>query len=169
MAEKFAFANGFTLHGEEVIDAAKSAVEAACPGVVSCADILSFATRDVVVLAGLRNFPMVAGRRDGTVSLASEVPGNLPDPFSNVEKMTEIFNKKGFSQAELVILLGAHSIGGAHCFTFTNRLYNITDPALDVNMAQQLKNTCPVQTQNADVSKDAKVLSRLQPFHLLAK
>jgi peroxidase len=163
MAEKFAFANGFTLHGENVIDAAKSALEAACPGVVSCADILSFAMRDVVVLAGLQNFPMVSGRRDGTVSLASEVPANLPDPLSNVDQMTETFNRRGFSQEELVILLGAHSIGGAHCFTFTNRLYNVTDPALDVNMAQQLKNACPAQS-HADVSKDAKVLSQLQPF-----
>ncbi|KAJ3686837.1 hypothetical protein LUZ61_016001 [Rhynchospora tenuis] len=156
MPEKLAFANGFTLHGEGVIDAAKSAVEAACPGIVSCADILSFATRDVAVLAGLQNFPMAAGRRDGTVSLASEA-AILPDPLSPVAKMTESFNKKGFSQAELVILLGAHSIGGAHCFTFTNRLYNKTDPALDANLAKELKNTCPMRLPGSDVSKDAKV------------
>lgn len=151
------------MHGIEVIDAAKAALEAACPGIVSCADILSFATRDASVLAGIQYFPMVAGRRDGTVSLASEVPGKLPDPISTVEKMTQMFNQKGFSQAELVTLLGAHSVGGAHCFTFTNRLYNETDPALEANLAQKLKNACP-QTQDPDVTKDAKVLSQLEPF-----
>lgn len=154
--EKFAFANGFTLHGQDVIDAAKAALEAACPGVVSCADILSFATRDVAVMAGLQDFPMVGGRRDGTVSLASEVPQNLPDPISNVDKMTQIFNQRGFSQEELVVLLGAHSVGGAHCFTFVNRLYNVTDPALNANMAQQLKSVCP-DGAHSDVTKDAKV------------
>uniref|UniRef100_A0A6V7QSG1 peroxidase n=1 Tax=Ananas comosus var. bracteatus TaxID=296719 RepID=A0A6V7QSG1_ANACO len=63
--------------GFDTVIKAKEAVEAECPGVVSCADILAIAARDVVALAGGPNFTVELGRLDGLISNASllDVPG----------------------------------------------------------------------------------------------
>ncbi|XP_010550209.1 PREDICTED: peroxidase 55 [Tarenaya hassleriana] len=134
--------------GFDTLSKAKLAVETHCPGVVSCADILALAARDVVLLVGGPRFEVELGRLDGRVSKASEVAGKLPGPDMNLEELTDIFGKNNLSQADMIALSGAHTIGFSHCSRFSRRIYNFTalmplDPSLDAAYAQQLKAACP--------------------------
>lgn len=115
---------------------------------VSCADILALAARDVVNLAYGPYWPVELGRRDGLISKASDVKGKLPDPEMHVKELAAIFDKNGLSMRDMVALSGAHTVGFAHCSRFKKRLYNYnstmrTDPSFNKYYAQQLKVACP--------------------------
>ncbi|XVE67683.1 hypothetical protein DITRI_Ditri09bG0008100 [Diplodiscus trichospermus] len=140
--------------GFDTVTKAKSAVEAKCPGVVSCADILAIAARDVIGLAGGPPFAVELGRRDGLVSQASRVAGKLPEPNFNLTQLNTIFATNNLTQTDMIALSGAHTVGFSHCNRFANRLYSFSpsspvDPDLDPTYAQQLKQACP---QNVDPS-----------------
>ncbi|KAL6329812.1 hypothetical protein AAG906_037523 [Vitis piasezkii] len=144
------------LIGYEVIDEAKTRLEAACPGVVSCADILALAARDSVVLTKGLTWKVPTGRRDGRVSLASNV-NNLPGPRDSVEVQKKKFADKGLNDQDLVTLVGGHTIGTAACQAFRYRLYNFStttangaDPSMDATFVTQLQALCPA---NGDASR----------------
>ncbi|KAI3983478.1 hypothetical protein MKX01_038898 [Papaver californicum] len=133
--------------GFDTVIKAKQAVEASCPGVVSCADVLVIAARDVVVLAGGPSFNVELGRRDGLVSKASRVAGNLPEPDSHLDELNSMFRKHNLDQTDMIALSGAHTLGFSHCERISKRLYSFSpsqiDPSLDSNYAQQLLSDCP--------------------------
>ncbi|KAK1567008.1 hypothetical protein Q3G72_007175 [Acer saccharum] len=128
--------------GFDTVIKAKEAVEAVCPGIVSCADILAIAARDVVVLAGGPSFTVELGRRDGLISNKYRVQDNIPEPDFNLTQLTTLFSRKNLSQFDMIALSGAHSIGFSHCSSFTNRLYPSVDPSLNQSYAEQLKEMC---------------------------
>ncbi|KAL8244713.1 hypothetical protein R6Q59_010971 [Mikania micrantha] len=146
-----------SISGYEVIDEIKAKLEAACPGIVSCADIVALAARDAVSFQFQREmWPVFTGRKDGRVSLASDVAGNLPSANANFTTLLSQFGTKGLNLVDLVTLSGAHTIGISHCALVSRRLYNFTgigdaDPSLDPVYAQSLRKLCPNPVNPATV------------------
>ncbi|KAL1831777.1 hypothetical protein ACET3Z_001428 [Daucus carota] len=152
-AEKTARPN-LLLRGYDVIEDAKTQLEAACPGVVSCADILALAARDATVEVGALTYRVPTGRRDGRVSLASDT-ANLPSFTDSVAVQKKKFADVGLSAQDLVTLVGGHTIGTVACQFVSYRLYNFTnsggaDPTIDPSFLPTLQSLCP---KNGDGNK----------------
>ncbi|KAF8378917.1 hypothetical protein HHK36_030266 [Tetracentron sinense] len=134
--------------GFDVFFRSKRALELQCPGAVSCADVITIATRDLVNLVGGPRWEVQKGRRDGLVSKASRVSGNLPQVNHTISQLISLFNSKGLTVLDMVALSGAHTIGFSHCKEFMPRIYayNQTfdiDPTMDQGYARTLRSPCP--------------------------
>ncbi|KAI8557198.1 hypothetical protein RHMOL_Rhmol05G0317600 [Rhododendron molle] len=134
--EKSAGPNANSLRGFDVIDTIKSQVEKLCPGVVSCADILTVAARDATVAVR----PYLIGR-DSTTASASAANSNLPSPASSLSALITAFSNKGFTAKEMVALSGSHTIGQSRCTVFRSRVYNETN--IDSQFATSVQSKCP--------------------------
>ncbi|XP_010521026.1 PREDICTED: peroxidase 69-like [Tarenaya hassleriana] len=136
-----------SLRGFEVIDDAKTQLEASCPNTVSCADILALAARDVVLLTGGTTWAVPLGRLDGRISQASDV--NLPAPSDPVPVQKQDFAAKNLNTQDLVTLVGGHTLGTAGCGVFRNRFFNFNntgspDPAINPTFVPQIQSQCPL-------------------------
>ncbi|KAL6221696.1 hypothetical protein ACLB2K_005091 [Fragaria x ananassa] len=145
-AERNALPN-LGLRGFEVIDDAKAQLEASCPGIVSCADIVALAARDSVDLSDGPSWRVPTGRRDGRISSSSQA-SNLPSPLDSIAVQRQKFAAKGLGDHDLVTLVGAHTIGQTDCLFFRYRLYNFTatgnsDPTISQASLAQLQALCP--------------------------
>nr|CAB3451652.1 unnamed protein product [Digitaria exilis] len=158
-AEKDATPN-LTLRGFGSVQRVKERLEQACPGTVSCADVLALMARDAVVLARGPSWPVGLGRRDGRVSIANET-NQLPPPTANFTRLVQMFAAKGLGVKDLVVLSGGHTLGTAHCNLFSDRLYNFTgannladvDPALDATYLARLRSRCRSLADNTTLNE----------------
>ncbi|KAG6546838.1 hypothetical protein Mapa_011691 [Marchantia paleacea] len=110
LAEKDGAGNVFSVRGYEVIDNIKEALEAVCPHTVSCADIITLASRDAIASIGGPSWSVKSGRFDAIASYAEETLRFLPPPSANFSLLSQMFAQKGFSEREMVVLSGKKSI-----------------------------------------------------------
>ncbi|OWM65647.1 peroxidase 17 [Punica granatum] len=149
LGEKLALSNINSLRSFEVVDEIKDALERACPGVVSCADIVIMAARDAVALTGGPDWEVKLGRKDSLTASQEDSSNIMPSPRSNATFLINLFAKFNLSARDMVALSGSHSIGQARCFSIMFRLYNQSgtgkpDPAMDPEYRLKLDKLCPL-------------------------
>ena len=108
ISEKNASPNKNSVVGYQVIEDAKSQVEKLCPGVVSCADIVTLAARHALEMVGGPSWSVKLGRRDSTtasLALAEEI---LPGPFAPLDFLIRTFSNNGLSARDMVALSGTY-------------------------------------------------------------
>uniref|UniRef100_A0A7N0UR64 Peroxidase n=1 Tax=Kalanchoe fedtschenkoi TaxID=63787 RepID=A0A7N0UR64_KALFE len=143
VSEKNAAPNRGSARGYEVIDSAKSAVEKICPGVVSCADILSVAARDASVYVGGPTWNVKLGRRDSRTASLSLAEAELPSFKESAQGLIAIFSRKnGMTARDMVALSGAHTLGQAQCQFFRDRVYS-NGTHIDAGFASTRRRGCP--------------------------
>ncbi|KAF8668894.1 hypothetical protein HU200_052098 [Digitaria exilis] len=150
--EKLGPPNFPSLRGFDVIDAAKAALEKACPGVVSCADVVQFAARDAAFfLSGDKVFyNLPAGRFDGRISFENETLAFLPRSILNLSELVTNFKVKGLNVDDLVVLSGSHTVGRSHCSSFSDRISSTSPSDMDAGLATVLKRQCPANPNFTD-------------------
>ncbi|XP_021732592.1 peroxidase P7-like [Chenopodium quinoa] len=140
-SEKSANPNKNSARGFGVVDNIKASLEKACPGVVSCADILAIASRDAVVHYGGPTWKVRLGRRDSFTANRSAANAFIPQPKFNLSNLTSSFAAVGLSFKDMVVLSGAHTVGFARCTSFRPHIYNDTN--IDPTFAKSLQQKCP--------------------------
>ncbi|KAG2262939.1 hypothetical protein Bca4012_012643 [Brassica carinata] len=147
-SEKNAVPNANSTRGFNVVDDIKTALETACPGIVSCSDILALASESSVSLAGGPTWTVLLGRRDSLTANLSGANSGLPSPFEGITNITAKFTAVGLNTTDVVVLSGAHTFGRGACATFSNRLFNFNgtgspDPTLNATLLSSLQQLCP--------------------------
>ncbi|KAH0780798.1 hypothetical protein KY290_000396 [Solanum tuberosum] len=110
------------------------------------AALLRMQFHDCFVNSGGKWYNVETGRKDGKVSLASNV--NLPSPSISVSDSIKVFGNKNLSPTDMVYLLGGHTVGNTHCSLIQDRIYNfnntgVHDPTMSQWLFSELKNKCP--------------------------
>ncbi|XP_022774996.1 peroxidase 17-like [Durio zibethinus] len=149
LGEKLALSNINSLRSFEVVDEVKEALEKACPGIVSCADIIIMAARDAVALTGGPDWVVRLGRKDSLTASQEDSNNIMPSPRANASSLIDLFSQFNLSVKDLVALSGSHSIGEARCFSIMFRLYNQSgsgkpDPAIEPGFREKLDKLCPL-------------------------
>jgi len=81
---------------------------------VSIADLWALAGNTAISAAGGPDIPFQFGRRDICGPSECVEEGRLPDGDKGLDHLRGVFGRMGFSDAEIVALSGAHTLGSCH-------------------------------------------------------
>ncbi|MBA0866291.1 hypothetical protein Goshw_019708 [Gossypium schwendimanii] len=124
----------------DIVDDIKTALENACPGLVSCADILALGSQIGVSLAGGPTWQVPLGRRDSRTA-NQDGTSAIPSPFDDFSVLQRKFRDVGLDDStDLVALSGNLRIYFCHQHYFS-RIG--TDPTLDPTFSDVLAQICP--------------------------
>ncbi|RWW33110.1 hypothetical protein GW17_00002182 [Ensete ventricosum] len=148
-----------TLYYQKTCPNVEKIVSDVCPGVVSCADVLALATRELVLMLGGPFYRVRLGRKDALTSTTGSIAGNLPGPNMTVDQLISLFARRHFTVQELVVLSGAHTVGFSHCSQFASRIFGYDggardahDPAMNPQFAQALQKACADYVKNPTIA-----------------
>ncbi|XP_019169634.1 PREDICTED: anionic peroxidase-like [Ipomoea nil] len=159
--EQTAGGNNNSVRGFEVIEQAKQNVKAKCPYIpVSCADILSIAARDSFTRFTGETYTVTLGRGDARTANLTGANTQLVGPDEELASQIQKFADKGFTETELVALLGVHTVGFSRCPLLC--VPTFINPA----RASTLQCNCPVSPDNTElVGLDPTPLSWDKSFY----
>ncbi|CAH2073431.1 unnamed protein product [Thlaspi arvense] len=102
--------------------------------------------RDAVVLTNGPTWDVKSGRKDGRVSLATNV--DLRSQATSIISLPNFFAAHGFNTEDFVALLGGHTIGTAACKFIIERIFSINGSVIDLTIdplfLAQLQSSCPI-------------------------
>ncbi|KAK9277660.1 hypothetical protein L1049_007207 [Liquidambar formosana] len=175
--EKKALPNIHSLKGYRLVDRIKNMLESECPGVVSCADLLTIAARDAVILVGGPYWDVPLGRKDSVTASYDLANANLPTADESLLSIITKFLYQGLSVTDVVALSGSHTIGMARCQNFRARIYGDFEVTSDRSPLSEsylsnLKSICPASGGDNNVSAMDYVTPNLFDnsfYHILLK
>ncbi|XP_054825502.1 peroxidase 11-like [Prosopis cineraria] len=179
--EKKASTNIHSLKGFDLIDRIKNMVESDCPGIVSCADLLTIAARDAVILVGGPYWDVPVGRKDSKSASFVLANTNLPNPDDSLLSIISKFLYQGLSVTDMVALSGAHTIGMARCSSFRSRIYGDFEATSEKDSTSEthlrdLRSICPPSSKGSSSDNNVTAMDYVTPdlfdnsfYHLLLK
>lgn len=156
----------------DVVTRAKTALELQCPGIVSCADILAVATRDLITMVGGPFYSIRLGRKDSFESYAKDVEGHIARPNMTMDTIINMFASKNLNVQEMVALVGAHTIGFSHCSEFRKRLFKFSqtsesDPTMNPTYVQALQTLCGNNTKDMAAFNDVMTPGKFDNMYFI--
>ncbi|KAL4380760.1 hypothetical protein AHAS_Ahas04G0065700 [Arachis hypogaea] len=106
-SEQLAAPNLNSIRRLDVINLIKENIEEACPGVVSCADIVALAAEVSSEMSNGPTWQVPLGRRDSETASFDLANSDIPGPSSNLPQLISAFQKKGLDMNDLVALSGS--------------------------------------------------------------